>query len=280
MCGVAGFIAPKASPAWKSRTLKELITFASVRGSDATGIAYVDPTNGLKVLKEGKKPQDFILTDAYLEATVDLPAIVMAHDRAATGGNAAGPDKNENNHPFYDQGVAVIHNGTVDDDLWRKTVGMEGGIDKDFPFTGNTDSEVFLRMIQTNLKSDATMEEAIADTCYNIRGSYALAVLRESEPNKIWFVRHENPIVFALSPKQPHIIWASTQDIITKAATGYNFHYNFFIEPVTPKLIFEDQDENTIVTIELTPEGEDPFRISRRRFAPYGTKLKEKKKSA
>lgn len=280
MCGVAGFIAPKASPAWKSRTLNELITFSAVRGDDATGIAYIDPDKGLTVLKDGVKPQDFILSDAYLAATENLPAIVMAHDRAATGGTIAGPEKNENNHPFFDGGIAIIHNGTVDDDLWRKTVGLDGGIDKDFPFTGNTDSEVFLRMIQTNLKSDATMEEAIADSCYNIRGGYALAILNEAEPNKIRFVRHDNPIVFALSPKQPLIIWASTQDIITKAATGYQFHYNFFIEPVTPKLIFEDQDENTIVTVELTPEAEEPFKISRRRFAPHGTKLKEKKKTS
>lgn len=282
MCGIVGFIAPKASQAWKARILRDLLLHSSIRGSEATGIAFVDPDKGLTVIKDGKAPTAFTESDMFKEALPKLPAIVMGHTRSATGTQLAGPHDNNNNHPFFDPktGIAVIHNGSVKDSAWRKTVGKPGGIAEEYNFTGETDSEVFLRVLETCLKTCKTMEEAITDTCFNVDGSYALAFLRESEPNKIWFVKHDNPIVLALAPKEPLIIWGSTDDIITKAATMYKSHYGFFMEPVTPRLILDELDANTIVTVELTGSENDPFHLKWKHFAPNGTKLKPKNKTS
>src|SRR5690349_13319039 len=117
MCGIAGFIAPKASQAWKAQIFRNLLNYASIRGDDATGVAFIDPIDGLTVVKDGVKPLDFIISDKFKEIEGKLPNIVMGHDRAATGKmNEAGPSDNDNNHPFFskESGIAVIHNGTVD----------------------------------------------------------------------------------------------------------------------------------------------------------------------
>jgi len=274
LCGIFGFLAPKASLAWRKRVLRDGLVQAASRGDHATGIAFVDPEAGLTVLKDGVKSREFVVSEAFKEISQKLPAMVMGHTRAATGGSTCGPHDNNNNHPFLgtETKIAVIHNGNVEDDLWRKTVGKEGGINEKYPFVGQTDSELCLRMVETCLESANSMEEAIMDSCYNIEGSYALAYLREAEPRKIWFVKHNNPIVFALSRKEPYIVWGSTADIIQRAITDYTFHLNYFCEPLTPKLIFEEMTEGTIVTIEMLEE--DPwFKITSKDFVPKGGKL-------
>lgn len=274
MCGIGGFLAPKASLAWKKNVLRDLLVQASTRGEQASGLAFIDPKDGLTVMKDGVKARDFIGTDAFKEISQRLPPIVMAHARAATGGLPSGPQENDNNHPFWgkESKIAVIHNGTVEDDLWRKTVGKEGGISEKYPFVGQTDSELCLRMVETCLESAKSMEEAIMDACYNIEGSYALVYIRETEPNKIWFVKHNNPVVFALSRKEPYIVWGSTAEIIQHALTDYNFHLDYFCEPTTPKLIYEEMGENTIVTMEMLTE--DPwFKITTKDFLPKGSKM-------
>ena len=277
MCGIFGFLAPKAGLAWKKKILRDGLIQAASRGDHAAGIAFVDPEAGLTVLKDGVRARDFVITDKFKEISQKLPAIVMAHTRAATGGTLSGPHDNNNNHPFFgtESKIAVIHNGTVEDDLWRKTVGKEGGIKEKYPFTGETDSELCLRMVETCLESANSMEEAIMDSCYNIEGSYALVYMREAEPNKMWFVRHDNPIVFALSRKEPYIVWGSTAEIIQSALTDYTFHLSYFCEPITPKLIFDEQTEGTIVTIEMLDS--DPwFNITQKDFVPKGGKLPNK----
>lgn len=228
----------------------------------------------MKVAKDGVKAADFTSSDLFKNATEALPAIVMGHARAATGGTPSGPHDNANNHPFFGKlsRIAMIHNGTVDDDLWRKTVGKEGGINPKYDFEGQTDSELFLRMVETCLESCATMEEAIADAAYNIEGNYALVFIRETEPSKIWFVKHNNPIVFALNEKSSYIVWGSTPDIIQHALTTYKFHLDYFCEPVSPKLVYEDQGDESIVTIELI-DAEPWFKISARDFIPKGSKI-------
>lgn len=275
MCGVAGVIAPLASPAWRREVLTRIIANSARRGTDAAGIAFVDPKAGLTVIKQGVAVDKFIETTEYKQGTKNLPAIVIGHTRAATGGPTADSSNNENNHPFWgkESGIAMVHNGMVQDEKWRKTVGRPKGIKTEF--MGKTDSEVILRMTETMLldtpaNKKPNMLDAISDALFNIAGSYALEFVKKDEPNKIWFAAHNNPIVFGYNPKEHYIVVGSTKDILTESM-GEGFSYlDYFYTEKLPPLIFNDMENDTLVEITISKEA-PYFSIEPRSFKPNPT---------
>lgn len=234
------------------------------RGNDATGIAYIDQKEGLVVVKEGIDADGFVKSPEFLKATENLPPIVIGHTRAATGGATASEHDNKNNHPFYsmESGIAVVHNGIVDDKMWRKTVGADGGIKR--PFVSGTDSEVFLRMVETLLEDnkDVSMETAIYDSAYNISGTFALVFIKKDEPNRLWFAAHTNPVCLAYNQKENYIVFASTEKIIEEAMSEYKFFLDFFIVEQIPRLIINQLKDDYILTLDVVkdaPKGKDNF---------------------
>lgn len=259
MCGVTGVIAPKSSLAFRQDMLHWMTLFSEKRGRDATGVAYVGGNGKMTVSKNGVRAEDYFNSELWADVKGHLPAISVGHCRAATK-VAGDPKDNVNNHPFYSEhsGIAMIHNGHMDDDKWRKTVGRPKGIMHDF--TGLTDSEVMLRLVETLvLREDNSMDmdKAIDNGCYNIAGSYTLAFLRESEPNKIWLVRHDNPLVLCYLPKHNAILFASEEDIITSAISQCKTHLGFFRESFYPKHILQDAEEDSLTSIQILEQ--EPF---------------------
>jgi glucosamine 6-phosphate synthetase-like amidotransferase/phosphosugar isomerase protein len=271
MCGVGGIIAPYSSPKWRARVMDRILVAASGRGTDATGICFVDPNRGMVIVKDGKKAYDFIREDkAYLEERKNFPAIVLGHARAATKRLNTGPENNINNHPFFakESGIAMIHNGTMDnDDNWRDTVGQEGGL-RNKPIS-LVDSEVMLCAVETyyleNPEGKRSMEDAIDHACYTMSGDYVLAFLKEDEPNTVRFVRHDNPLWHAWLPSEKAIVWGSTEEIIDAALTEYKEHMDYFVSTHQPKTIANEANEDTMIIMEvLPPDSDPPFKITTR----------------
>lgn len=272
MCGIAGLIAPYSSAKWKSRMMDRLLFYAQVRGDDATGIAFIDQKRGLVVVKDGKPAKEFINSHkGYLEEKDSLPAIVIGHARSATKRTATGPEDNANNHPFIgpDARIAMIHNGLIsDDEKWRKTVGQEGGL-KNKP-KSPVDSEVMCLAVETfylnQPKEKRSLANAIDDAAYCISGSYTLAFVKEDEPNRVWFVRHNNPLSFALIRSQNAILFGSTDKILEAALSEYKEHFNFFVETTQVPAIINDALEEHMVSIEITGDEKKPFLINTRKL--------------
>jgi glucosamine 6-phosphate synthetase-like amidotransferase/phosphosugar isomerase protein len=225
MCGICGIVAPGASSAWKFRTMERLLRESQSRGHDATGLAFVHPENGLVVLKNGVKAEEFVISKDFKALHECLPNIVIGHARGASRRFAAGkptadPEDNKNNHPFFsaESGIALVHNGVVDDEFWRNTAGEDNGLVR--PCTGGTDSEVLLRVLETFAERYPNEEflQNIDDMCFNVAGKYALAIINENLPNKLWLIKHKNPLVVAYIKSLNHIVFASTSDILEKAS--------------------------------------------------------------
>lgn len=269
MCGVGGIIAPYAKPRWKASMMDRLLRGAEVRGKDATGICFIDSQRGMVIIKDGKPAREFLYNDeAYKKESENFPSIVLGHCRQATKRSNTGPEDNKNNHPFYakESGIAMIHNGVIDnDDNWRDTVGQEGGL-KNKP-ESPVDSEVMLMAVETFYLSQPpetrTLEEAIDNACYTIAGSYALAFLKTDEPNKVRFVRHGNPLSFAWVPSQKAILFGSTDTIVEEALEYHKEYLDYFIETISVPAIVNDMNEDTLVTMEiLPPDAKVPFKIT------------------
>lgn len=271
MCGVGGIIAPYSTPVWRARTMNRLLEGAASRGHDATGVCFIDPEKGMQVIKDGKPAREFVRENSqYMEARKNFPSIVLGHARAATKRTQTGPENNKNNHPFFapETKMAMIHNGLIsNDDNWRDTCGQDGGI-KNKP-DSLVDSEIMLLAVESfylNTEPDKrTVEDAIDDACYSIAGSYVLAFLKEDEPNKVRFVRHDNPLAFGWVPSQKAIIFGSTTEIVARALEDYKEHLEYFVETVRVPSIINDANEDTMVTIEILPEDSKvPFRVTQK----------------
>jgi glucosamine 6-phosphate synthetase-like amidotransferase/phosphosugar isomerase protein len=270
MCGICGIVAPAAPNAWKFRTIERLLRESQFRGSDATGVAFTHPERGLFVLKDGVKAEEFVGTKQFKALHDTLPSIVIGHTRGATrryqaGQPKADPDDNKNNHPFFspESGIALVHNGSVDDEFWRNTAGEPNGLIR--PCAGGTDSEVLLRVLETFAEryQNESFLQNIEDMCFNIAGKYTLAIINENIPDKLWLVKHRNPLVIAYIKSLNIIVFASTEDILKKAVKSYKSHLEFFIESVMPDdMIINEMREDQVVEITLprTPKGKFKLR--------------------
>lgn len=264
MCGIAGFVAPNSTPQWRYRTLRNLLLESEIRGKDASGVAFVDPkTQKMFVLKNGVPAKEFVKSEEFRALSGQLPPVVIAHTRAATRMKGwsqgqdrpplSGPDNNDNNHPFYSEhsGLVLVHNGLMDDDVWRKSHGKPGGILH--PCVGETDSEIFLRVMETiKLTEKLPVLQCIDNTCFNIAGEYTLAILSEEFPEKLWLVRHDRTLDIVYSPTNNAVVFASTEHIIKKALTHTKYYFDFFVDVAEPKdMIINEITNNTATEIAI-----------------------------
>ncbi len=198
MCGLFGFMH------CGSETIKDLpvltnslAEYSSVRGTDATGIAYLKNGN-IQIQKEARS--------AY---TIDFRhpdniSVLIGHTRHATHGSAK---KNYNNHPFYGKAgstrFALAHNGV----LWNDRALLH------LPKTKiETDSYIAVQLIEQQKKLTFDSIRKMAET---VSGSFSFSIL-DSE-NSLWLVRGDSPISLLYFPDMKIYVYASTDEILYKA---------------------------------------------------------------
>lgn len=181
MCGIVGCILKdkEAAP-----VLLDCVKKLEYRGYDSVGIAT--SANEIKIRKDKGKIDDFTKNLDLNE----LPGRMgIAHVRWATHGL---PTK-ANAHPHIDckNRIAVVHNGIIENfkDL-RTQLQNEG-----HKFTSDTDTEIIPHLIEKYMDEGNDLEEAIRCATKKIKGSYALAVMCQDEPDKIIGVRKESPLI-------------------------------------------------------------------------------------
>jgi glucosamine--fructose-6-phosphate aminotransferase (isomerizing) len=181
MCGIIGYIGRRNAVSVILEGLKRL----EYRGYDSAGIAFHADT-GIDVVRCRGKIRDLA---TLVESKQLTSRAGIGHTRWATHGK---PSK-ENAHPHRSDGIVIVHNGIIENFLSLK----KGLIDKGYTFTSDTDTEVLCHLIRDHA-GDLPLEEAVRAAIKEVRGSYALAVISEKEPNKIVGVRKDSPLVVGL----------------------------------------------------------------------------------
>ena len=173
---------------------------ATVRGTDATGIAY-NHKGKLIIHKEPKSA--FQIDFKHPEDVV----CVTGHTRHPTQGDKK---KNYNNHPFSGRckntNFALAHNGVImNDKRLRKELHL--------PSTKiETDSFVAVQLIEKKRKLNG---ESIKFMAERIDGSFAFSIL--DTDNTLWLVRGDSPLSLVHIPKYKLYVYASTSEILFKA---------------------------------------------------------------
>jgi len=184
MCGIVGAIAERNIVPILMEGLRRL----EYRGYDSAGIAVIDGSQRLKRLRTVGKVQ-------ALQHTLDRDPphgeLGIAHTRWATHGVPS----ERNAHPHISRdGLAIVHNGIIEnhEELRAELAGCG------YEFTSETDTEVIAHRVHKHLESVGDLFKAVRATVADLEGAYALAVVSESDPDRIILARQGCPVVVGL----------------------------------------------------------------------------------
>jgi glucosamine--fructose-6-phosphate aminotransferase (isomerizing) len=181
MCGIIGYIGKKNAVSVVLEGLKRL----EYRGYDSAGIAFFSD-KGIEVRRSTGKIKELT---ALLESENPTSHNTIGHTRWATHGRPS----EENAHPHRSNGIVLVHNGIIENYLSLKKKLLENG----YHFTSETDTEVLCHLIEDYAKR-YPLEDAVREALKEVKGTYALAVIKENEPDKIVGVRKDSPLVVGL----------------------------------------------------------------------------------
>ena len=233
MCCLFGFYNYSGQPIKNVSCLTNaLAEEATVRGIDATGIAY-NHRNKLVIHKEPKSA--FQINFKHPDDIIS----VTGHARHSTQGNKS---KNYNNHPFSGDcknlNFALAHNGVLTNDFkLRKELKL--------PNTKiETDSYIAVQLLE---KKRVLNDESIKFMAEKVEGSFAFSILDSN--NTLWLVRGDSPLSLIHIPKYKLYVYASTSEILYKALVDTKLFDEI------KKGAFEEITINSGDILNLLPDG-------------------------
>ncbi len=179
MCGIVAAVADRNIVPVLVEGLRKL----EYRGYDSAGLAILN--GGLQRVRAVGRVAELATRAAELTAGTGI-----AHTRWATHGVPS----ERNAHPHVSGGLAVVHNGIIENYAQIKARLAGQG----YVFTSETDTEVIAHLIEHKLKSQADLFAAVRAACAELIGAYAIAVLGEKEPQRIVAARHGAPLLLGI----------------------------------------------------------------------------------
>ena len=182
MCGIVGYIGNEDAQEILIDGLRRL----EYRGYDSAGVAIYDGEK-LVIKRTRGKIKDL---ERILEREPVKGKIGIAHTRWATHGKPS----DENAHPHRVGPVAVVHNGIIENHIeLRKWLEEKG-----HKFASETDTEIFAHLIEESLREGSDFLGAVLWALKQVRGSYAIVVINENEPDRLIGARNGSPLILGL----------------------------------------------------------------------------------
>lgn len=184
MCGIVGYIGSRNSVPILIEGLKRL----EYRGYDSAGIGVIID-NKPKLFKSKGKVS---LLENLIECENLDANIGIGHTRWATHGIP-----NEvNAHPHFNESknLFVIHNGIIENYSTLK-IGLQK---RGYTFVSDTDTEVLAHLIDDYSKKGHKLFQAVRYALNEVEGTYGIAVVSSSEPNKIIAAKKGSPLVIGI----------------------------------------------------------------------------------
>ena len=178
MCGIVAAVAARNIVP----VLIEGLTRLEYRGYDSAGLALLNPT--LTRLRSVGR-----VAELAAQAAGQTAHHGIAHTRWATHGVPS----ERNAHPHVSAGLAVVHNGIIENYVELKQELLAAG----YVFNSDTDTEVIAHLIQHTLQSAPDLFAAVRLATARLTGAYAIAVLREWD-DSIVVARHGAPLLLGL----------------------------------------------------------------------------------
>ncbi|MCB1888516.1 MAG: glutamine--fructose-6-phosphate aminotransferase, partial [Rhodocyclaceae bacterium] len=182
MCGIVTAIAPRNIVPVLLEGLRKL----EYRGYDSAGVAVLGEQQ-LERLRSAGRVADLakLADESALDARVGI-----AHTRWATHGVPS----ERNAHPHISGGLAVVHNGIIENfEAIREALTARG-----YAFTSETDTEAIAHLVQDKLATGADLFEAVRLATNELEGAYAIGVVSEADPDRLIVARRGSPLLLGV----------------------------------------------------------------------------------
>ncbi|NDF14634.1 isomerizing glutamine--fructose-6-phosphate transaminase, partial [bacterium] len=189
MCGIVGYVGEQAALPILLDGLRRL----EYRGYDSAGFALA--TKGGFEIKRNAGP-----VQGLVDASTGMnqgETRGIAHTRWATHGAP-----NETNaHPHRAGEIVLVHNGIIENYSEIKSALLREGV----AFSSQTDTEVFAQLIESLRKriqktdpsrdAEPVLLEALRSAIQKVEGHYAIVLMSEAIPGKIFGIQNGAPLV-------------------------------------------------------------------------------------
>ena len=204
MCGIVGYVGDEECASLLVDGLRKL----EYRGYDSAGVAVMGKA-GLNVVRAKGKLKNL---ENKLIGEMPQGMTGIGHTRWATHGKPS----DENAHPHKYGGVAVVHNGIIENHLELKEALQAAG----HKFTSETDTEIFAHLIHNEIDKGLDLPKAVRAALRQVRGTYALAVMSEKQPDMLVVSKNASPLVLGIGKGANYVasdvpaILAHTRDVV------------------------------------------------------------------
>ena len=188
MCGIVGYIGNKDIETVLVVGLERL----SYRGYDSAGISTISDSELFCWKTEGKiHDLENILRPLSIRGNIGI-----GHTRWATHGKP----NTINAHPQLDSSnkIALVHNGIIENYSEIKKELLEQNV----IIRSETDSELIVHLISLEMEKGSSLEDSVIKSTQKLKGSYALAVICEQEPNKIIAIKKDSPLIVGIGKNE------------------------------------------------------------------------------
>ncbi|CAB1369784.1 glutamine--fructose-6-phosphate transaminase (isomerizing) [Denitratisoma oestradiolicum] len=178
MCGIVAAVAAGNVVPILIEGLRKL----EYRGYDSAGLAVLNPD--LQRLRSVGRVAELALQAEGVEACQGI-----AHTRWATHGVPS----ERNAHPHVSGGLALVHNGIIENFAEIKSELSGLG----YVFSSDTDTEAIAHLIEHTLKREPDLLQAVRLASTRLIGAYAIAVLKEGD-ERVVVARHGAPLLLGI----------------------------------------------------------------------------------
>ncbi|MBD3167699.1 glutamine--fructose-6-phosphate transaminase (isomerizing), partial [bacterium] len=188
MCGIIGYVGFRDAVPVLLNGLKRM----EYRGYDSSGIALIDNGN-LHIHKQIGRIEAL---EQALKSNGSTPTahIGIGHTRWATHG--APTERNAHPHASSAGDIVLIHNGIIENySELKQALTLKG-----HTFKSDTDTEVLAHLIEEEYLGD--LQEAVIRALRRVEGTYGIAVMHRSEPDKLVVGRLGSPLVIGMGDNE------------------------------------------------------------------------------
>ena len=182
MSGIVGYLGTKDAVSVLFEGLKTL----EYHGYDSVGVAFLNDA----ALRVYKKADKIAVLEDELNSIEYHSQIGIGHIRLATHGSPV--DVNAHPHSDCTGKFAVVHNGIIENSHELRSQLERKG----HHFVSDTDSEVLAHLVEDAYEGD--LLAALRKALEPVRGSYALVLISEYQPDRLVAARKNNPIIVGL----------------------------------------------------------------------------------
>ncbi len=182
MCGIVGYVGPSEAADLLMDGLRRL----EYRGYDSAGLAVMNGGAAAILRAKGK----LVNLARALRSEPLLGRTGIGHTRWATHGRPSV----DNAHPHKSGQVTVVHNGIIENhNELRDQLASAGR-----KILSETDTELVAHLVDLELDETPDVLAALRQALSKLDGAYALGILVDSEPERVFFAKQGSPLIVGL----------------------------------------------------------------------------------